>query len=170
LRVENNKFLTPTGFLANLSIGQAGGQLYIIGNSFDNTTQAINIFKQTDDGFEYTNILIADNQLFAYGATPQLISIQGQANSPVKNVTITGNQVFQDGGSITVSGGIVIGNYVSGFLIASNYVQSTVGTANGIYIGAQASNGFVTGNYIAGWGTPVLNNSGTTTVANNFTP
>jgi len=155
-RVENNKFFTANGFIANLSTGTNTGQLYIIGNSFDNTTIGINMF-QLSGTATVDNIVICDNQILGYGVNPEFIYLAGIASATISNVLIANNMITEVGGSVT-NGGIVLAGYVNNFKITGNHLVGNSG-GNGILINPNNTNGNCLGNFFSGWSTNIANSS-----------
>lgn len=160
-RIENNKFFMSDALNFNVSAGTATGQLYVVGNSFDNTLSAINVF-QSGGTAVYGAINIIGNQLFGYNTTVCFITITGIAGAHITDVQIVGNQIQQVGGTVSGSGGIKL-DYVDRFLITGNYING-IGTANGIAITANCTNGGIDANEVQNWTNLVVVNASATKV------
>lgn len=135
LRVVNNKFILSNPLNFNFT-GVNGGQIYINGNSFDNIGTGAGFFTLSGTA-TFGSLIVTDNAFFGYGATTQLLKIAGVAGSHITDVTLSGNKFAQSGGS--VSGALIVVDYVDRINISGGQLYTTLGSGTGISIGSNCT-------------------------------
>jgi len=158
LRIQNNKLLGGQhGYVLLLNAGAQTSNLIMVGNSFEqqvvDSITAIN-----NSGPNFYNIVITGNQ---FAVTPFPINLNDPTPGFLNILSISGNVFRGNGASGAVA--ITLGG-ANQFTVNGNTIAGAGST--GILIGPNSSSGKVSGNTIAGWATPIVNQSGSVVVFN----
>jgi hypothetical protein len=157
LRIQNNKLLGGQhGYALLLNAGAQTSNLIIVGNSFEqqvvDSITAINA-----SGPNFYNIVITGNQ---FALTPSNINFNDPTPGFLNILSISGNVIRGNG----TSGVAITLNCANQFSVNGNAIAGAGSV--GIQIGPNSSSGKVSGNTIAGWATPIINQSGSVIVSN----